>query len=69
MNNKKVEIEIVNNVLQQHLGNTDNIRKVVDAVYAIGRTIEERLGIKRGNKKKKRKGENDENRRIQKPEK
>jgi hypothetical protein len=35
----------------------------------MGRTIEERMGIKRGKKKTKKKGERDENRRIGKLEK
>jgi hypothetical protein len=56
-------------VLEKHLSNTDNVCKIVDAVYAMGRTIEERMGIKRGKKKTKKKGERDENRRIRKLEK
>ena len=63
MNIKKAEIAIANKVLLQHLGNTDGICKVVDAAYAMGRTIEERLGIKCGNRKEKNEM-NDENRRI-----
>ena len=65
---KRMELENVNKVLEKHLSNTDDICKIVDAVYAMGRTIEERLGLKRGEKKKKR-GNKGENRRIRKMEK
>ena len=56
-------------MLEQHLSNTDDICKIVDPVYAMGRTIEERMGIKRFKKNTKKKGEGDENRRIRKLEK
>ena len=59
-------MENVNEVLEKHLNDTDDICKIVDAVYAIGRTTEERLGLKRGEKKRGNKGEN---RRIRKMEK
>ena len=51
---KRMELENVNEVLEQHLNNTDDICKIVDAVYAMGRTIEERLGLKRQKKEKRR---------------
>ena len=35
-------------------------------MYAMGRTIEERMGIKQGVKKRRRKAEKDENRRLRK---
>ena len=65
---RRMELENVNKVLEKHLSNTDDICKIVDAVYAMGRTIEERLGLKRGEKKKK-KGNKGENKRIRKMEK
>ena len=69
VNISETELANVNKVLEKHLSNTDNVCKIVDAVYAMGRTIEERMGIKRGKKKTKKKGERDENRRIRKLEK
>ena len=65
---KRTELENVNEVLEKHLNDTNDICKIVNAVYAMGRTIEERLGLKRGEKKKKR-GNKGENRRIRKMEK
>ena len=65
---KRKELENVNKVLEKHLNNTDDICKIVDEVYSMGRTIEELLGLKRGEKKKKR-GKKGENRRIRKMEK
>ena len=35
-----------NNIPEQHLKNTDDICKVLDAAYSMGRTIGERLLIK-----------------------
>ena len=69
VNISETELANANKVLEKHLSNTDNVCKIVDAVYAMGRTIEERMGIKRGKKKTKKKGERDENRRIRKLEK
>ena len=69
VNISETELANANKVLEKHLGNTDNVCKIVDAVYAMGRTIEERMGIKRGKKKTKKKGERGENRRIRKLEK
>ena len=67
VNIRETELANANKVLEQHLSNTDDI--IVDAVYAMGRTIEERMGIKRFKKNTKKKGEGDENRRIRKLEK
>ena len=69
VNISETELANANKVLEKHLSNTDNVCKIVDAVYAMGRTIEKRMGIKRGKKKTKNKGERDENRRIRKLEK
>ena len=40
----KAEIERANRILEKKLKTTEDICKVVDAVYATGRTIEERKG-------------------------
>ena len=69
VNISETELANANKVLEKHLSNTDNVCEIVDAVYAMGRTIEKRMGIKRGKKKTKNKGERDENRRIRKLEK
>ena len=66
----KVEQDRANKILEKHLDNTDDICKVVDAVYAMGRTIEERKGLKRKDKRKEQKNKRDgPNRRIRKLEK
>ena len=66
----KSEIDRANKILDKHLDNIDNICKVVDAVYAIGRMIEERKGLKRKEKRKGKKNNLDgPNRRIRKLEK
>jgi hypothetical protein len=65
VNISETELANANKVLEKHLSNTDNVYKIVDAMYAMGRTIKERMGIKRGKKKTKKtkkKGERDENR-------
>ena len=49
----KAKIGSGNKILEKHLGNTNNICTVIDAVYAMGQTIEERKGLKT---KEKRKG-------------
>ena len=51
---RETESANANKVLKQHLSNTDDICKIVDAVHAMGRTIEERMGIKRFKKNMKR---------------
>ena len=51
----KAGIDRANRILEKHLNNTDDICKVVGAVYAPGRTIEDRKGLKRNEKRKKRK--------------
>ena len=56
--------------MEKYLDNTDEICKVVDAVYAMGRTIEERKGLKQKDKRKEQKNKRDgPNRRIRKLEK
>ena len=44
-------------ILEKHLNNNDDICKLIDVVYAMGKTIEERKGLKR-NKKRKEKRKN-----------
>ena len=46
----KAEIERANKILEKHLDNTNNIFTVIDAVYTMGQTIEERKGLKRNKK-------------------
>ena len=66
----KAEIDRANKILEKHLGNTNNICTVIDAVYAMGQTIEERKGVKRNEKRKENKNqEGSPNRRIRKLEK
>ena len=48
----KAETAIANKILKKHLGNTNNICTVIDAVYAMGQTIEERKGLKTNEKRK-----------------
>ena len=48
----KAEIDRTNKILERHLSNTSNICTVIDAVYVLGQTIEERKDW-RGMKKKK----------------
>ena len=64
----KAEISRANKILKKHLGNTNNICIVIDAVYAMGQTIEERIGLKR-NEKRKDKNQEVANGRIRKGEK
>ena len=58
------EIDRANKILEKHLGNTNNICTVIDAVYAMGQTIEERKGVKRNEKRKENKNQEGPNRRI-----
>ena len=46
----KAEIERANKILEKHLDNTNNIFTVIDAVYTMGQTTEERKGLKRNKK-------------------
>ena len=64
----KAEIGRANKILEKHLGNTNNICTVIDAVYAMGQTIKEIKRLKR-NKKRKDKNQEGPNRRTQKLEK
>ena len=50
----KADIDRANKILEKHLGNTNNIYTAIDAVYAMGQTIEKR-GMKKGKKIKTRK--------------
>ena len=65
----KADIDTANKILKKHLGNTNNICTVIDAVYAMGQTIEERKGVKRNEKRKENKNQEGPNRRIRKLEK
>ena len=56
----KAEIERANKILEKHLDNTNNIFTVLDAVYAMGQTIEERKGLKRNKKEEKIKNRKDQ---------
>ena len=51
----KAEIGRAKKILEKHLGNTSNVCTVIDAVYAMVQTVEERKGLKRNEKKKNRK--------------
>ena len=64
----KAEIARANKILEKHIGNTNNICTVMDAVYAMGQTIEERKGLKR-NEKRNDKNQEGPNRPIRKLEK
>ena len=46
----KAEIDRANKILEKDLGKTNNICTVIDAVYAMGPTKEERKGLKRNEK-------------------
>ena len=54
---------------KKHFGNANNIRTVIDTVYAMGQTIEERKGVKRNEKMKENKKQEGPNRRIRKLQK
>ena len=65
---KRKELEKANLILDKHLGENDDICKLVDAVYAMAKTIEQKLGMKpEGKKGNKIKGKGN-NRRIRKLE-
>ena len=51
---QKVDLERANIILEKDLEGNSDICKVIDAVYAMARTIEERLGMRREEKKKKK---------------
>ena len=56
----KSKIDRANEILEKHLGNINNICTVIDAVYAMGQTIEERKGVKRNEKMKENKNRKDQ---------
>ena len=43
----KEEFDNANKIIKNYLGETDDTCKVIDAVYAMGRTMEKRTGIRR----------------------
>ena len=49
----KAEIDRANKILEKDFGKTNNICTVIDAVYAMGPTKEERKGLKRNEKENK----------------
>ena len=61
------EIKAANVTLEKYLAQTNDICKITDAVYAMGRTIEELMGIKK--KDYRRNNKTSGNRRIRKLEK
>ena len=58
---------MANVILEEYLAQTNDIYKIIDAVYAMGRNIAERMGIK--NKDYRRNNKTSGNRRIRKIEK
>ena len=56
------EIKMANVILEEYLVQTNDICKITDAVYAVGKNIEERTGIK--NKDNRRNNKTSGNRRI-----
>jgi len=58
--------DIANKVIQNYLGGTNDFCKIIDAVYAMAKAIQQMIGLKFNEKKKKKKDEGDENRRIRK---
>ena len=65
----KSKIDRANEILEKHLGNINNICTVIDAVYAMGQTTEERKGVKRNEKRKENKNREEPSRRIRKLQK
>ena len=51
----KAEIDRANKILEKHLGNISNICIVIDTVYSMSQTLEERKGLKKNEKRKKKK--------------
>ena len=58
---------MANVIPEEYLARTNDICEITDAVYAMGRNIEERMGIKK--KDYRRKNKTSGNRRVQKKEK
>ena len=48
----KDDLERANKILEKYLEGNGDMCKLIDAVYVMARTIEERLGMKRRGKKK-----------------
>ena len=61
------EIKMANVILEEYLVQTNDICKITDAVYALGRNTEERMGVKK--KDYRRNNKTSGNRRIRKIEK
>ena len=61
------EIKMTNVILEEYLAQTNDICKITDAVYAMGRNIEEHMGIKKEDYRRNNKTRG--NRRTQKIEK
>ena len=61
------EIKMANVILEEYLAQTNDICKITDAVYTVGKNIEERMGIKK--KDYPRNNKTSGNRRIRKIEK
>ena len=61
------EIKMANVILEEYLAQTNEICKIIDAVYAMGKNIEERMGTKK--KDNRRNNKASRNRRIRKIEK
>lgn len=50
---QKVDLDRANKILEKDLERNSDMCKVIDAVYAMARTIEGRIGMRREEKKKK----------------
>ena len=50
----KDDLERANKILEKYLEGNSDMCKLIDVVYVMARTIEERLGMKRKGKKKKK---------------
>lgn len=64
----KAEIDRVNNILEKRIGKANNICTVVEAVYVMGTTEEEKK-MNWNDKRKEQKNQEGPNRKIQKLEK
>ena len=65
---KNEELERANNIIAKYVEGNADICKVIDAVYAMARTIEQKLGMKQDEKKRNKQDFNGKNRRIRKLE-
>ena len=60
----QAKIDRSSKILEKHLGSTNNICTIVDTVYAMGQTIEERKGLKPSETRKEKKNNEGLTRRI-----